>query len=288
VCETGSGKEVIARLLHGWSVRAAKPLVGINCGAIPENLIESQLFGHVRGAFTGADRDRPGRSETADRGTVLLDEIGDLPAHIQVKLLRFLDDYEFRRVGEQKMRTVDVRILAATHKDLWKLVRDGIFRQDLLLRLHAFRIQVPALRERPEDVPALVEQFLAEGSKSSPPLRVAPDLMCWLQAHDWPGNVRELRNLCRYLSVRCWGKPEIGVHDLPPEMHVDCIEFLSGTRLPTFTREKRDFERAQIERALRQTDGNITEASRLLGMGRNLLARRIREHRIDRESPRRP
>lgn len=282
--ETGVGKEVFASLVHKWSTRASKPLVGINCGAIPENLIESELFGHVRGAFTGADRDRSGLFETADGGTVLLDEIGDLPIHVQVRLLRFLDHYEFRRVGEGHAKAVDVRILAATHKDLWKLVRSGVFREDLLFRLNVFRIQVPALRDRPEDIPGLVTEFLAEGSHSSREWSVAPDLMRWLQAHDWPGNVRELRNLCRYLSVRCWGMPEIGVRDLPADVQASCVEFLGGAHVSKFEREKRDFERKQIERALQETSGSISEASRLLGLGRNNLARKMRDHGIERDT----
>jgi DNA-binding NtrC family response regulator len=286
--ETGAGKEVVARLIHGWSERAAAPLVAINCGAIPENLIESELFGHVRGAFTGAERDRPGLFESADGGTVLLDEVGDLPAQVQVKLLRFLDRYEFRRVGEHKVRTVNVRILAATHKDLSALVDQGVFRQDLFFRLNVFRIAVPPLRERREDIPALARQFLSEEWPSSMPLQVSPDLLRWFESHNWPGNVRELRNLCRYLSVRCWGKPEIGVRDLPAELQALALEFLSGTRLSPFEREKLDLERNQILRALQQTNGNITEASQLLGASRNLIARKIREHGIVRETFRQP
>jgi DNA-binding NtrC family response regulator len=284
VGETGVGKEVIARLVHRWSARAAGPLIGINCSAIPGNLIESELFGHVRGAFTGAERDRPGLFESANNGTVLLDEIGDLPAEVQAKLLRFLDHYEFHRVGEHRMRSVDVRILAATHKDLWKLAQEGVFREDLLFRLNVFCIEVPPLRQRREDIPALVEQFLSEESRSTLPIKVSPDLRRWLESYDWPGNVRELRNLCRYLAVRGWGKPEIGPRDLPPKLQATCLEFLSGASLSPFEREKLELERAQILRALQQSGGEITAASHILGLSRNFVARKIREHGIDRET----
>jgi DNA-binding NtrC family response regulator/tetratricopeptide (TPR) repeat protein len=282
--ETGAGKEVFAKLVHSWSARAASPLVAINCGAIPENLIESELFGHARGAFTGADRDRAGLFESAAGGSVLLDEIGDLPAPVQVKLLRFLDSYELRRVGEHKVRRVDVRILAATHKHLAQLVQDGLFRQDLYFRLKVFRIDVPALRQRREDIPALVEHFLTEESQSSLPLGVAADLMRWFEAYHWPGNVRELRNLCRYLSARCWGKSEIAVQDLPPDLEAACREFLAGANLSIFEREKADLERTQILRALHQANGSISEASRLLRMGRNQVARKIRDYGLTREA----
>ena len=282
--ETGAGKEVFARLVHSWSARAAAPLVAINCGAIPENLIESELFGHSRGAFTGADRDRAGLFEAADGGTVLLDEIGDIPAPVQVKLLRFLDSYELRRLGEHRVRRVDVRILAATHKDISQLVLDGQFRQDLYFRLKVFRIDIPPLRQRCEDIPALVQRFLTEESQSTLPLGITADLMRWFEAYRWPGNVRELRNLCRYLSARCWGKPEVAVQDLPPDLETVCREFLAGTGLSAFEREKAELERAQILRALHQTEGNITEASRLLRMGRNHVARKMREYGLERET----
>jgi DNA-binding NtrC family response regulator len=179
---------------------------------------------------------------------------------------------------------VDVRIVAATHKDLAQLVLDGHFRQDLFFRLKVFRIDVPPLRQRREDIPAMARHFLTEESQSTLPLGIAPDLMRWFETYRWPGNVRELRNLCRYLSARCWGKPEIGVQDLPPDLETLCREFLAGTDLSTFEREKTDLERAQILRALHQTNGNVSEASRLLHMGRNHITRKIREYGLVRES----
>lgn len=280
--ETGAGKEVIARLIHGSGRRSSQPLLGINCGAIPEHLVESELFGHVRGTFTGADRDRPGLFETANGGSVLLDEIGDLPAHVQVTLLRFLDDYEARRVGDRTPRRLDVRVIAATHKNLWQLAEAGAFRKDLLYRLNVFKVDVPALRQRPEDIPDLALRFLAQESEDCPAMRVSTDLMRWMQSYEWPGNVRELRNLCSYLRVRCWGKPEIHVRDLPADYQEMCTGFLSQTHMSPYAREKVALERAQIQRALEQTGGNISRASRLLGMGRNSLARKVRDYGIER------
>jgi len=281
--ETGAGKEVLARLVHERSKRASSPLVAINCGAIPANLIESELFGHVRGAFTGAERDRAGLFETANGGTVLLDEIGDLPADVQVKLLRFLDHYEIHRLGEHRARNVDVRILAATHKDLGKLVAEGAFRQDLYFRLNVFTIEVPALRQRREDIPSLVDEFLRPETGNAT-LRIAADLLRWMEAYDWPGNVRELRNLCRYLVVKCWGRPVIEPRDLPPKLQELCLEFLGGAKVSAFEHEKMELQRVQIQRALQQSGGSISAAARLLGMGRNNLARRIREHGIQQSS----
>jgi len=283
--ETGSGKEIVARLIHQSSARAARPLIAINCGAIPANLIESELFGHVRGSFTGAERDRAGLFESASGGTVLLDEIGDLPADVQVKLLRFLDHYEFHRIGEHRLRKVDVRILAATHKDLAKLVQEGRFRADLYYRLNVFAVDLPALRHRREDIRALAERFLEPDSPAAPKSRINPNLLRWMEAHDWPGNVRELRNLCRYLVVRCWGKEQIDPSDLPTQFQASCSEFLSGEAVSPFERERLELERVQITRALRE-GGSILAAARILGIGRNNLARKMHEHGIARESMR--
>jgi DNA-binding NtrC family response regulator len=286
--ETGAGKEVLARLVHSWSARSRGPLVAINCGAIPDSLIEGELFGHVRGAFTGADRDRPGLLEEAAGGSVLLDEIGDLPLQTQVKLLRFLDSYELRRLGERVQRHVDVRILAATNRDLRQLVADGRFREDLFYRLNVFRVDVPPLRQRREEIPALVRRFLVEESQSTLPVRVAPDLLRWMQGYGWPGNVRELRNLCRYLSARAWGKPEIGIADLPPELQAASRAFLAGARLDPLEQERLEFEHARLLKALQRTSGNISHAAELLGMGRNHLTRKMREHGINRDQVRDP
>lgn len=282
--ETGSGKEVISRLIHSWSSRAAKPLIAVNCGAIPENLIEGELFGHVRGAFTGAERDRIGLFEAADGGSVLLDEIGDLPTQMQVKLLRFLDNYEVRRVGDSTVRRVDVRIIAATNRDLQQLVADGDFRSDLFYRLKVFRVDIPPLRERREDIPDLVRQFMLECSHSSLPLTVSDDLMQWFQDFDWPGNVRELRSVCSFLAARVYGRPQAVMADLPAEYAPPAetpLETVEATA--RFELEQRAFQRRQFERALRESGGNIQDAARVLRMGRNHLARRMRELGLRRE-----
>jgi DNA-binding NtrC family response regulator len=282
--ETGCGKEVFSKLIHDRSARAGNSMVAINCGGLPENLVESELFGHARGAFTGADRDKTGLMELANGGTALLDEIGDLPAGVQVKLLRFLDSYEFRRIGETQMRKVDVRVLAATNRDLQQLVDQGKFRQDLFFRLNVFRIEIPPLRQRRDDILPLAERFLVEDSESTLPLTISEDLARWLVAYDWPGNVRELRNVCRYLSTRAWGKPEAGLGDLPPNYGGPTGP---GSVLPTstsFEREKWEFQRAQILRAMQESKGSIIDAASLLGMSRNQVSRKLREYGVTREA----
>lgn len=286
--ETGVGKEVIAQFIHEHSDRASGPLVAINCGALPGHLAESELFGHVRGAFTGAEKDKLGLFEAAEGGTVLLDEVADLPQALQVKLLRVLDAAEVRRVGETASRTVNVRILAATNKDDEALVRDGTFRRDLYHRLKVFRIEVPALRHRREDVLVLARRFLEEEAQSTLPIRLSSELERWLAAYEWPGNVRELLNLCRYLSVRAWGRPMIDVADLPDELCDTAVLDESSTLSSPFAREKRDLERTQILRALHETRGNILATAQLLGMGRNTITRRMREYGVTRADFRTP
>jgi DNA-binding NtrC family response regulator len=279
--ETGSGKEVISLLIHQQSARKDKPFVAINCGALPENLFESELFGHVRGAFTGAERDKSGLLEMADGGTAFLDEVADLPPHTQVKLLRFLDCGELRRLGDTKVRKLDTRIIAATNKNLHDLVGRGRFREDLFYRLNVFQVDVPPLRLRREDIWPLAQEFLVRESHSRLPIHVSDELKKWMLEYDWPGNVRELLNLCRYLSTHAWGKPEIAMADLPPNLRSTSTTRTDGGT--TFEREKAEFERAQILKALQETGGNISAAARLLGAGRNRLARRIRDLSIAKE-----
>jgi DNA-binding NtrC family response regulator len=279
--ETGSGKEVISLLIHQQSARKDKPFVAINCGALPENLFESELFGHVRGAFTGAERDKSGLLEMADGGTAFLDEVADLPPHTQVKLLRFLDCGELRRLGDTKVRKLDTRIIAATNKNLHDLVGRGRFREDLFYRLNVFQVDVPPLRLRREDIWPLAQEFLVRESHSRLPIHVSDELKKWMLEYDWPGNVRELLNLCRYLSTHAWGKPEIAMADLPPNLRSTSTTRTDGGT--TFEREKAEFERAQILKALQETGGNISAAARLLGAGRNRLARRIRDLNIAKE-----
>ena len=280
--ETGTGKEVIARLVHDQSGRATGPLVAINCGALPESLVESELFGHVRGTFTGAHRDKEGLFEAAAGGTVLLDEIGDLPAHTQVKLLRFLDSCEYRRVGETRIRKANVRVLAATNRDLRSLVEAGKFREDLLFRLNVFQIDVPPLRTRKDDILPLAEFFMKQACRPGMQLEFSDEVKLCLEAYGWSGNIREMRNLCQYLAAKAWGRSKVVLEDLPDSMRrfpSDCSEVL-----PKFERERRDLERAHIGEALRQSDGKILRAAKLLGMGRNRLAVRMKELGIERES----
>jgi DNA-binding NtrC family response regulator len=278
--ETGAGKEVIAGLVHRWSTRSQAPFIAVNCGALPDSLVESELFGHAKGAFTGADRDKQGILAAANGGVVLLDEIADLPTMAQVKLLRFLDSGEVRRVGEVQPRRYDVRILASTNKKLEELVRLGRFREDLLYRLRAFMVEIPPLRDRREDILDLAMAFLRESSQSTLPIRISESLQSWMLDFRWPGNVRELRNLCANLSAKAWGKPEIDVADLPPQYSLGSSAVRGSPAQDPFDRERLDLERSQIERALKTADNKILEAARLLGMGRNTLARRIRAHGI--------
>ncbi len=280
VGETGSGKEVIARLVHNQSARSAAALVAINCGALPENLVESELFGHARGTFTGAHRDKEGLFESASAGTVLLDEIGDLPTQTQVKLLRFLDSGEFRRVGETRIRQVDVRVLAATNRDLRALVDSGQFREDLFFRLNVFQIDVPPLRNRREDIFPLAEFFIRQASRPGMELGFSPEVENVFLHYAWPGNIRELKNLCEYLAVKVWGRSVIVIEDLPDSLS----EIADVTPSARFERERCDLEKEQVIDALRRSDGKILHAAKLLRMSRNTLATKMREFGVKRES----
>ncbi len=273
VGETGAGKEIVAQLLHQTSERAGSPLIAINCGALPEALVESELFGYVAGAFTGATREKPGLFEAAHKGTVLMDEIGDLPLMAQVKVLRFLDTGEVRRVGEVRSRRCDVRVVASTNRDLDSLVQEGRFRPDLLFRLNAFRIHVPALRERPEDVLDLARVFLQDAAQGGDVPLLTADLEGWMLGYAWPGNVRELRNLCGYMHAKAWGRSEILLSDLPPEYRGRT----SGGDVSPFERDLVEFERTRIAKALKESRGSISGAARLLGMSRNTVSNRMRK-----------
>jgi transcriptional regulator with GAF, ATPase, and Fis domain len=212
--ETGTGKEVVARALHRLSQRAAMPFVVLNCAAIPESLLETELFGHVRGAFTGAVQSRMGRIEIANGGTLLLDEIGEMPVGMQAKMLRFLESGELQRVGDNKTTRVDVRLIAATHQPLERKSDEGTFRLDLYHRLAVFPIEVPPLRERMEDVAELAEHFLALMGKESPRKRIAADALARLQEHSWPGNVRELMHVLERGAILAGANPEIAAADV--------------------------------------------------------------------------
>ncbi len=291
--ESGTGKELVARALHQHSPRAQRPFVAINTAAIPRELLESELFGHEKGAFTGADTARQGRFEQADGGTLFLDEIGDMPAELQTRLLRVLSEGVFHRLGGSTPRKVDVRIIAATHQDLEARVEQGEFREDLFHRLNVVRLPVPALRERHEDVPLLARHFMAQAAQELgiPRKRLSEEVERRLSDLDWPGNVRELENLCRWLTVMAAGN-EILPDDLPRELRdvaptstmdweTQLRRWAEGrlddgdTDLIGMTTER--VERILIDLALQRTAGHRQEAAHLLGWGRNTLTRKIQE-----------
>ncbi len=297
--ESGTGKELVAHALHRHSPRADRPFIALNMAAIPRDLLESELFGHERGAFTGAQARREGRFEQADRGTLFLDEIGDMPAELQTRLLRVLSDGEFYRVGGLAPIRVDVRIIAATHQNLEDLVRQGRFREDLFHRLNVIRIHIPALRDRREDIPLLMRHFLAQAARElgCETKVLLPAAIEHLKRLDWPGNVRQLENTARWVTVMASGK-EIQAEDLPPELNAVTPE--EGRDEPwetVFRRWARHslkqgqgalldqalpaFEQILIQTALEHTGGRRQEAARLLGWGRNTLTRKIKELKLD-------
>jgi transcriptional regulator with GAF, ATPase, and Fis domain len=275
--ETGTGKELFAGLIHEASSRGARPLVKVNCAALPETLLESELFGHERGSFTGADRRRVGRFEEASGGTLFLDEVGDLSPAIQAKLLRVLQDQEFHRVGGTQTLRTDARLVAATNVDLEAQVRRGAFREDLYFRLDVIRIHLPPLRERPEDLLELAHRFQREicGGVDRP-RGFDPDAVARLQAHRWPGNVRELRNAIERASLLARG-PRIRAADLAltePDLLADPATW--RPELPPGGRTLRDWERALVEEALRRSGYVQKDACRLLGISRRKLNYMIR------------
>lgn len=282
--ESGTGKELIARLIHGASPRANRPFVPINCGAIPENLLESELFGHVKGAFTGAHVDRAGLFEEADGGSLFLDEIGELPSQLQVKLLRALQEGEIRRVGDSAARKVDVRLVAATARDLEQEVREGNFRSDLYYRINVVRIHLPPLRQRTEDIPPLTRHFIEKFAKQ---LAIGvsgfePAAMKLLLVHPWYGNVRQLENVVERAMVLAEG-PTVRPEDLPdfirhPETSVEGpFESLPADEL-SIKKQTAELERRLIGRALQVTDGNRTKAAELLDLSYRALLYKIRDY----------
>ncbi len=272
--ESGTGKEVFAQAIHAGSRRAKAPFVPVNCGALPETLLESELFGHERGAFTGAIRTKPGRFEVAEGGTVFLDEIGELPQSTQVKLLRFLQDHTYVRVGGEELRRTDVRILAATNRSLEEMIREGKFREDLYYRLNVFPIRLVPLRERREDIPALVQQFLAKRDRALSDLK--PEALDYLKSYDFPGNIRELQNLIERACILAGSGP-IDRHHFPIErgrLASDAGDLLSlGLSID-------QMERRMILEALERAQGNKTRAASLLGISRRALYSRMESHGI--------
>jgi transcriptional regulator with PAS, ATPase and Fis domain len=270
--ESGTGKEVIARWIHQHSSRKQGPFVAVNCAAFPEHLVESELFGYERGAFTGAQQAKAGYIEMAGRGVLFLDEISEMSLAAQVKLLRFLQEHEYQRLGGTRLQRADVRIIAASNRDLDEAVSHGTFREDLLYRLQVFDIVLPPLRERIADIPLLAERFLTEfaGAMGGPPPRLLDEAFLALMRHDWPGNVRELRNVLERAVILSDG--EIGpIH----------LSFRRRRLAAPSSVNLRNVERVTIERTLRATDWNKSKAARLLGLTRTQLYARLRRHGLD-------
>lgn len=299
--ESGTGKELVARALHRHSPRSSKPFVAINTAAIPKDLLESELFGHERGAFTGAQTTRHGRFEQAEGGTLFLDEIGDMPSDLQTRLLRVLSDGQFYRVGGHQPIRANVRIIAATHQDLEVRVKQGLFREDLFHRLNVIRLRLPSLRERREDVPLLARHFLSKSARELgvEPKRLTDAAMRYLTTLDWPGNVRQLENICHWVTVMAPGV-NVDVADLPAEIReragrstneswINALEREAESALKRGERRimddmTRSFEKALILKALAHTGGRRIEAANLLGLGRNTLTRKIQELGLDERS----
>jgi len=273
--ETGTGKELVARALHEHSSRAENPFVAINCGALPETLIESELFGHRKGAFTGADDHRVGLFEVAHGGTIFLDEIGELPKAMQAKLLRVLESGEIRRVGENKTTQVDVRVICATHRDLQAMVAEEEFREDLMYRINPFEIHLPALRERIQDVPDLARHLLVRHrGKQAIDALIADDAIEILLSHVWPGNVRELANVIEHATILCDSGP-IRAEHLPP--HFASRQLQGAARLRRGTITLRDLEMEAIHEALDRNDGNKPKAADELGISLKTLYNKLNQ-----------
>jgi len=302
--ESGTGKELVARALHRHSARTQKPFVAINTAAMPKDLLESELFGHERGSFTGAQQQRRGRFEQAEGGTLFLDEIGDMPPELQTRLLRVLSDGSYYRVGGHQQIKANVRVIAATHQNLEQRVREATFREDLYHRLNVIRLRLPSLRERGDDIPLLARHFLAGSARQLgvEPKRLSDDALAYLARLEFPGNVRQLENLCHWLTVMAPGQV-IDTGDLPAEFR-DQVATTSADWLAALEHEaerrlargetgildglSRQFERALITKALERTAGRRIEAAGLLGMGRNTITRKIAELGIEDDAPAKP
>jgi len=283
--ETGTGKELVARAIHHNSARRNHRFVALNCGAIPETLLEAELFGHVRGAFTGAVATRQGRLEQAHRGTLFLDEIGTMSASLQAKLLRALQEREFERLGDSQPIRVDVRVIAATNSDLEQMIDDGAFRKDLYYRLNVIPIHLPPLSDRRDDIPLLVKSFLQKLSQKNEPARTdvvfSQEAMRRLMAHDWPGNIRQLENIVERALAMTPGRRQIEVSDLPTELQTDgetenSVEVVlpeGGVDLQQYVQE---IERQLIRSSLERTDGNKRKAAELLNIKRTTLVEKAK------------
>ena len=277
--QSGTGKELVARAIHETSLRSNKPFIKVNCAALNENLLESELFGHEKGAYTGADKTRIGRFEAAHGGTIFLDEIGDIPLSTQVKLLRVLEEKEIERVGDHRPISVDVRVISATNKNLDDLVARELFREDLLFRINVFPLNCPSLAQRPEDIPIIVQDFIDQngerGGKAI--LGLTANAMETIFAYDWPGNVRELRNAMEYAFVLCPGG-WIGNAHLPPRVKGFAQKVSAGPRTRPGSWKN---ERNHLKNILRQVNGNQSEAARLMGVSRVTIWKRIKKYGIN-------
>jgi len=300
--ESGTGKELVARALHRHSPRSAKPFIAINTAAIPKDLLESELFGHERGAFTGAQTQRRGRFEQADGGSLFLDEIGDMPPDLQTRLLRVLSDGQFYRVGGHQPIKANVRVIAATHQNLEERVEKGLFREDLFHRLNVIRLKLPPLRERRDDIPLLARYFLQKSARELgvESKRFADSALKFLAAQELPGNVRQLENLCHWITVMAPGQT-VEVGDLPSELRGESKSGSDQSWTTLLEREVENslnrgesgiidgltasFERSLIKKALAHTGGRRIEAAQLLGLGRNTLTRKIRELGMEGDAP---
>ena len=296
--ESGTGKELVARALHRHSPRKDAPFIAINTAAIPRDLLESELFGHEKGAFTGAAALRRGRFEQADNGTLFLDEIGDMPAELQTRLLRVLSDGNFYRVGGHQPVKSNVRVIAATHQDLEGRVKDGLFREDLFHRLNVIRLRLPPLRERRDDIPLLAKHFLQKSAQElgGEPKRLTAAALKYLQGLEFPGNVRQLENLCHWLTVMAPGQ-SVDIPDLPAELRDEprrdlpanwsaalageADRLLGSAPGEVFDKLTRQFEATLIRRALNASGGRRIDAAQLLGIGRNTITRKIQELGLD-------
>lgn len=281
--ESGTGKEMVAKALHETGSRANKPFVKVNCAALSENILESELFGHVKGAYTGAESDRVGRFEAAHKGTIFLDEIGDIPLSVQVKLLRVLEEKMIQRVGENKSIPVDVRIITATNKNLEKMIEQEQFREDLFFRINVFPLTCPALRSRKDDITLLIQHFItlhAEKTKKNI-LGVTPEAMRLLVEYNWPGNIRELRNCVEYAFVLARGK-SIGTEHLPEKiLQAPSLQNAARDQVRSNGKLKAgQTEKDALLSALRQADGNQTRAAEILGVSRVTVWKRIKKHKI--------
>jgi transcriptional regulator with GAF, ATPase, and Fis domain len=283
--ESGTGKEMVAKALHETGPRSSGPFIKVNCAALSENLLESELFGHVKGAYTGADQKRIGRFEASHNGTIFLDEVGDIPMSVQVKLLRVLEDKRIERVGDNQSVPVDVRIITATNRDLEVLIQEDRFREDLYFRINVFPITCPPLRERKEDIPVIAQHFLNLNVEKTGKniLGFTPDAMQIIVNYHWPGNVRELRNTVEYAVVLATGS-SIGPEHLPGRL-MEKRSRQGAEERPDPAREENqrrpESEREQLIRVLRQTGGNQSKAAGILGVSRVTVWKRIKKHGID-------